>query len=170
MARRVPTDFSKLPEETYEGLVRSKGMTATGAYNKMKRLRCPIVTPIAKIREMARQRSKGRSIRTMVTEKLGSRHRQANATTTCIGYGREAPCTVRLHPMLRYHTKEHVRGVIDHELDHVKVMRGGKAQYGVAHLATRPMGHNPPYFCGKCREWHFKGAEEYARHLHRREE
>jgi len=124
MARRVRTSFKKLHQKRprlYQALSDTKGMTSSGAYRRLTRKRIKPLTPLVKIRKMAKLASKRAGVPIVITQDMhGCKHADGVAVKE------KGKVSARLHPVLKYQDKRYIEDVIGHELDHAKVLKRQK--------------------------------------------
>ena len=127
MARKVRNAWSKLPRDVHDVLAETKRhKTTTGAYNYLVKKKVKPVTSLKTVRAMVKRKStKGIPIR-ISKNLLGSREAEGVAGQWIDKTGKRG-VEVRIHPIVKYYHKDHIKDVIDHELDHAKVgMRKAK--------------------------------------------
>lgn len=126
MARRVRDEFSKMPRDVHDALVGTKGLTSTQTLRKLQRKHLKPITPLSEIRQMARGASKKSKVPVKITTKLRG-HPHADGVCVVEGHGRTIEkVEARIHPVLQYSTRNHVKDVINHELDHARHYKGLK--------------------------------------------
>lgn len=132
MARKVRTNFRKLPQDTHDALADTANLKNNAALKKLKERRVTIVTPISKIHKLAKAESKINDVPIVVSTKefTNAAHAhndpdfmQADGLATEFENGN---CKITLHPIVQYYHEDTIRDIINHELDHVKVYRKRK--------------------------------------------
>jgi hypothetical protein len=132
MARRIRSDFRNLPRDVYKTWVdgENEGMSSTQLLQSLKRKCLKPVTPLKQIRRMTKMASKRSGIPISITKDMGKRGMEEPPFDRAGGIaGRrvsDKKIVVHIHPIMQYRTKRTINDTIEHELDHVKVMKKQK--------------------------------------------
>lgn len=125
MARRIIEDFRGLPKDVNAALVRTEEMPASEKLRHFKKRGLKPVTPLKKLREMAKSASvrSGVPIRISKYMPKGS---PPKSHAVSVLKTRTGDVSIVMHPGLQYRTKKHIKSVIGHELDHARVYKRWK--------------------------------------------
>lgn len=89
-----------------------------GVLRELEKADLDVVTPLSEIRRVAKSYSKRFRVPIKIDGKyMDKEHPGADAAHVY----RKGKSTIFLHPILKYYTPEYVKGVIEHEIDHMKV-------------------------------------------------
>ena len=124
MARKVGTQWSRIPKETNKALSKTGNMTTAQAYAYLKRVNAPKVQTVSQVKSLAKKKAVQNKVSIIVTKnfKVKNSDRGQYKTEDGIAIGFPRP-QVRIHPIVKYYTPKHTTNIIDHELDHIRIMR-----------------------------------------------
>lgn len=131
MARRVSTDWRKIPEDVKVIWGKTQHLGSTTRLKVLKQNKATIVTPLKDIRQIANAYAKRNKVKiTISTNKnifgkrpgVAAKHGLMHSDAASVPYNR-----IYLHPILQYSSKGYIRNMLDHEIDHVIVDRREKA-------------------------------------------
>ena len=126
MARKVRNAWRKLPRDVYNALADCNAKTTTGVYNHLNKTGVKPVTPLKTVRAMVKRRST-KEVPIKVSKNLFGRRDAEGVAGQWIDKTGKRGVDIRIHPIVKYYHRDHIKDVIDHELDHAKVgMRKAK--------------------------------------------
>jgi hypothetical protein len=116
VARNVSHNWGTIPKEVYAEFSRDRSTNVT--YNRIKKKKIKPVTSLSYVREVANRASKKSKIPIHITTNLaGTKHSDAICITD--SHKKSIHQEVRIHPIVQYYKKRHIKDIIGHELDHV---------------------------------------------------
>jgi hypothetical protein len=128
MARKVGTFYRGIPKDTRSALSKTSRLSSHGALSYLQKRKIPKAITLTKLRDVSKQFSRKHKVKVKVT---GDRHIFSKqhgaydikhlATHHCDGLA--VGEDIYLHPVLQYYSEDHLRDVLHHEFDHVKVAR-----------------------------------------------
>jgi hypothetical protein len=121
MARKVSTRWMETPKEIKAAL--ANNLTSTVAYNRMRKKKLKPLVPLSKLRLMLESKSKRANVPITVNKNLfGKVNADAAAARIAYGNGKKT-VAVRVHPITQYYPLKYTSDIVEHELDHVKVIK-----------------------------------------------
>lgn len=116
MARNVSHNWGTIPREVYAEFSRSRSTNTT--YNRIKKKKIKPVTSLSYVREVTKKASKKSKVPIRITTNLAGTR---NSDAVCItdSHKRSIHQEIRVHPIVQYYKKRHIKDIIGHELDHV---------------------------------------------------
>lgn len=106
-----------VPLVVAEFLRRHRKDSSQITFEELKASRVGVVTPLPRLREIARAYSRRYKIPVRISERAFADLPHADA---CYKYG-GGKAIVYLHPLLTYYPEAYIQGAIEHELDHARV-------------------------------------------------
>ena len=102
-----------------ETLNENRGLSTSKAYGKLKRTGLDTITPISKVRQIAKRFS--RKYRIPIILDISEKHFKEHPEADALHHWEGGKSTIYLHPILQYYTPRYIEGVIEHEIDHARV-------------------------------------------------
>lgn len=107
-----------IPLGVAEVLNKIAGKSTKRGFGMLERADLDAVTPMSEIRSIAKRYSKKYHVPIKIDAKrIEEEHPGADAVHAY----RDGKSVIYLHPILKYYSPEYVKGVIEHEIDHMKV-------------------------------------------------
>lgn len=115
----------ELPPEVAEVLSRGHKYDTDKAYSSLRSEQVGVVTPIVKMRSLAKFYSRKYKVPIKISAKAFTNEPTDTEAMFSYNLGRDGSIRgiVYLHPILQFYPEKYVRGVILHELDHCAVER-----------------------------------------------
>ena len=133
MARRVLLRWNLLPKRTLEAMKLTGNVSAKQAMRMLERRKCSVLTPIARMKQMAKRRVGKKKIGIKITEDFpvlkGLNDDQGRPCSSKVADGlamwypeedKGPNYEILLHKSLKFQHPRYVQEVIDHEMDHLK--------------------------------------------------
>lgn len=106
-----------MPLEVAAALCDRRDLPTAKTFSQLEKEDMQVVTPISEIKRMARVYSKRHKVSIRIDEREFKSHPFADSLE--VRY--KGKSVIYLHPILKYYTPEYIKGVIEHEIDHMKV-------------------------------------------------
>ena len=107
----------EIPIEVARVLRKSKGETASEGLRMLKTADLKVVTPLSEVRRIASRYSRRYKVPIRISEEIFKDYPWEDALHVFAG----GKSVIYLHPILRYYGPTYIKGVIEHEIDHMKV-------------------------------------------------
>jgi hypothetical protein len=111
-----------MPPELKRLLSNRKDLTSNCIVNKLNKGHIKPITPLNELRKIAKRNSKRHGVlMTVSRDMLERRYNKADGITGL--RVRDKKVVIHLHPILKYYPKSYTKNVIEHELDHAKIIK-----------------------------------------------
>ncbi len=107
----------EIPVAVVEVLREERGEASSVSLRVLREADVEVVTPIGEIRRIANRYSRRYKVPIRISEEIFKDHPDADALHV---YAR-GKSVIYLHPILKYYGPTYIEGVIEHEIDHMKV-------------------------------------------------
>ena len=107
----------EIPLGVAEVLRETKSETTSKSLKMLGKADLKVVTPLDEIRKVARKYSRRHKVPIRISEEVFKDHPGSDALHV---YSR-GKSVIYLHPILKYYGPTYIKGVIEHEIDHMEV-------------------------------------------------
>lgn len=119
MARRVRTYFRELPKDVREALAETRDMTSSEALEHLGGTRGVLAQ--GEFRDLMNKLSRRYKVPIKISAQAFRRYGVEEADA--FAAAPRGKYVIYVHPILRYYPEKHIGEVVEHELDHIKVMK-----------------------------------------------